>query len=55
MDNGRAAAVAMTGDTGYTLERIETGYRVLVDGVQCGTLRPDYTGTTRRPHPDHPT
>jgi hypothetical protein len=40
----------MTKDTGYTLQRTEGGYRVLVDGVDCGTLRPDYTGTIgRRP------
>jgi len=44
------AVAAMSKDTGYTLERTETGYRVLVGGVPCGTLRPDYTGTsTNRP------
>ncbi|ETA03410.1 hypothetical protein ThrDRAFT_01157 [Frankia casuarinae] len=47
MDAAVAAVAAMTEDTGYTLVRIETGYRVLVDGVESGTLRPDYTGTTR--------
>ncbi len=46
MDKAMAAAVAMTEHAGYTLERIETGYRVIVDGVECGILRPDYTGTT---------
>jgi hypothetical protein len=50
MDKAVAAGAAMTDDAVATMERTETGYRVLVDGVECGTLRPDYTGTvTKRP------
>jgi hypothetical protein len=48
MDKAVAAAAAMTEDTALTVERTETGYRVLVGDVQCGTLRPDYS-TTKRP------
>ncbi|WP_239342034.1 hypothetical protein [Frankia sp. CiP3] len=34
-------------DQGHRIhpERIENGYRVVLDGVECGALRPDYTGT----------
>jgi hypothetical protein len=48
MDHALATAAGLTEDSEYVLERTDGGgYRVLVDGVLCGTLRPVYTGMVR--------
>ncbi|ABD11162.1 hypothetical protein ThrDRAFT_03165 [Frankia casuarinae] len=47
MDQALATAAGLTEDSEYILERTGSGYRVLVDGVLCGTLRPVYTGMVR--------
>jgi hypothetical protein len=36
MDQAIATVATMTKDSGYVLEKTETGYRVLIDGVACG-------------------
>ncbi len=49
LDTAMRTATAMIATTGYTLERSDTGYRVLVHDVPCGTLQPVYGTTTKHP------